>query len=136
MDPLSVTGSIIAILQITSTVICYLAAIKDAPKESRKFAIEASNLFGLLTNLRYRLEDSNGDKEWFVAVRRLAVTNGPLDQYKAALEQLQSKINPAHGLKKVAHAMKWKFDKSEVESIMLRIERLKSLTQIALEMDH
>ncbi|KAK4998542.1 hypothetical protein LTR66_002248 [Elasticomyces elasticus] len=136
MDPLSVTASIIAILQLTSAVISYLDDIKDAPKDRAKCATEASNVFSLLTNLRYRLEDSDGDGAWFVAVRRLAVTNGPLDQYKAALEQLLPHTTPARGLKKVAHAMTWKFSKPEVESILLRIERLKSLTQIALEMDH
>ncbi|KAK4993505.1 hypothetical protein LTR50_000435 [Elasticomyces elasticus] len=136
MDPLSVTASIIAIIQLTSTVVGYITAINDAPRDCAKCATEASNVFSLLTNLRYRLEDSDGDGAWFVAVRRLAVTNGPLDQYKAALEQLLPHITPAHGLKKVAHAITWKFSKPEVESVLSRIERLKSLTQIALEMDH
>ena len=33
MDPLSVTASIIAILQLTSKVIEYLNDVKDAPKD-------------------------------------------------------------------------------------------------------
>jgi hypothetical protein len=56
MDPLSVTASIIAILQLTGTVIGYLNEVKDAPKECQRCMIEASNNQSLLMNLRYRLE--------------------------------------------------------------------------------
>ena len=136
MDGLSVAASIIAVLQLTGTVISYLNDIKNAPKDRAKCAVEASNVFSLLTNLQYRLEESQPNEAWYTAVRRLAVANGPLDQYKAALEQLASKVAPAHGLDKVGQAMTWKFSKPEIESILSRIERLKSLTQIALEMDH
>jgi len=40
------------------------------------------------------------------------------------------------GLQKAVGALVWKFSKDEVDDILSRIERLKSLTQIALEMDH
>jgi hypothetical protein len=44
MDPLSVTASVIAILQLTGAVIGYLNDVKDAPKECQQCATEASNL--------------------------------------------------------------------------------------------
>ena len=68
----------------------------------------------------------------------LAAANGPIDQYRSALEQLQSKLisTATSGLKKIGSALIWKFSKEEMNNILARIERLKSLTQIALEMDH
>lgn len=139
MDPLSLTASIIAILQLTSTVINYLNDVKNASKDLARCATEASNVYWLLTNLKYRLEEAKSENaSWHIAVRLLNVTNGPLDQYRSALEQLQSKVTraSASGLQKAGRALVWKFSKHEVDDILSRIERLKSLTQIALEMDH
>ena len=91
MDPLSVTASVIAILKLTGEVIGYLNDVRDAPTECQQCVIEASNLQNLLINLRYRLEQGHTGDPWFTAVRSLNVENGHLDQYKQALEQLQSR---------------------------------------------
>ncbi|KAI9770862.1 MAG: hypothetical protein M1839_003025 [Geoglossum umbratile] len=136
MDPLSVTASIIAILQLTSKVIEYLNDIKDAQKDRAQCAIEASNLYNLLTTLRYRLEERTSNEPWYAEVQTLGVKNGPLDQYRMALEQLQAKITKEGVFKKVGYFLLWKSVKEEVIEIMARIERLKMLVQIALEMDH
>jgi hypothetical protein len=88
MDPLSVTASVIAILQLTGEVIKYLNDVKDAPKECQQCTIETSNLQNLLINLRYRLEQGQTGDPWFTAVRTPNIEHGPLDQYKQVLEQL------------------------------------------------
>lgn len=69
-------------------------------------------------------------------MRALAVQEGPLDQFKQALEALQAKMTDRSRLKKAGEALVWKFRKEEVASIMGRIERLKGLVGVALEMDH
>ena len=136
MDPLSVTASIVAILQLTTEVIKYLNDVKDAPKDRARFAIEASNLSNLLVSLRYRLEEGRSNEAWYKEVDSLGAQDGPLDQYKHALEKLQLKVLGGNGLAKIGNALVWKFGKEEVASILSRIERLKSLVQIALQMDH
>ena len=88
MDPLSITATI---LQLTSRVIEYLNDVKDAPKDRAQCAIEASNLYSLLTTLRYRLEEGNSNEPWYAEVQKLCTKDGPLDQYKLALGQLQAK---------------------------------------------
>jgi hypothetical protein len=135
MDPLSITASIVAVLQLTHAVIGYLIDVKDAPRDRAQCALEASNLYNLLVTLRLRLEESS-DELWYAEVRALDVENGPLDQYKHALEQLQKKISSGSGIKKIGNTLWWKFSKEEVTSILSRMERLKKLVQIALEMDH
>jgi hypothetical protein len=138
MDPLNVTASIIAIVQLTSVIIGYLSDVKDASKDYAQCAIEISNVSNLLVKLIYRLNEASSNDGWYTEVQVLAAANGSIDQYRSALEQLQSKFTPtaSSGLKKIGSALTWKFSKEEVTNILTRIERLKSLTQIALEMDH
>ncbi|KAI9861609.1 MAG: hypothetical protein M1813_005219 [Trichoglossum hirsutum] len=136
MDPLSVTASVFAILQLTGAVIAYLNDVKDAPKECQQCTIEASNLQNLLINLRYCLERGQASDPWFAIIQTLNVENGPFDQYRQALEQLQSKIDVGTGATKVKRQLAWKFNKVEVAGILARMERLKTLISIALEMDH
>ena len=136
MDPLSATASIIAILQLSSKVVRYLTDVKDAPRERATCAVEVSNLYSLLLNLRFDLEGGSATTPWHTAVRALTVENGPLDQFKQALETLQSRMTDGGRLKKAGDMLVWKFKKEEVASILGRIERLKTLVEIALQRDH
>jgi hypothetical protein len=136
MDGLSDAASIIAVLQLTGEVIKYLKDVKDAPKECQQCSTEASNLQGLLINLLYHLSQGKTGDPWFTAVRALNVENGPLDQYKQAVEQLWSRVEIQDGVQKAKRRLLWKFSKEEATNILARIERLKSLVNIALEMDH
>lgn len=136
MDPLSVTASIIAVLQLSAKVLGYLNDVKDASKDRVKCAVEASNVHSLLINLRFRLEEGNIHAPWFTAVRSLGVENGPLDQFKQALEALQTQITDEGRLQQAGKALVWKFKKEEIASILVRTERLKTLVGIALQMDH
>lgn len=136
MDPLSVTASIIAILKLSSEVFGHLNDVKNAPRDLEQYTVEASNLFGLLVKLRYRLEEERSDNSWHNAVQNLGVKNGPLDQFKQVLEQLQTRITGRGRLKNIGDKLMWKFSKEEINSMLARMERLKTLVQVALEMDH
>ncbi|KFY39666.1 hypothetical protein V495_05813 [Pseudogymnoascus sp. VKM F-4514 (FW-929)] len=137
MDPLSVAASIIAVVQLTSVVIGCLNSLKDTSKDRLQCVIELTNIRNLLVQLTYRLDEASSDDVWHSEVRALATTNGPFDQYRSALEQLQSKLTSSSSSRtKIGGALSWKFSKEEVTNILTRIERLKSLTQIALGMDH
>jgi hypothetical protein len=136
MDPLSVTASIIAVLQLSAKVLSYLNDVKDASKDRAECAVETSSLYSLLLNLRFRLEGGDTSQPWYVAVRALAVENGPLDQFKHALETLQARMTDRGRLKKAGDALVWKFKKEEVAEVLARVERLKTLVEIALQMDH
>lgn len=136
MDGLSVAASIIAVLQLSAEVIKYLNDVKNAPEESQRYMTESSNLQNLLINLLYHLNQGNTGDPWYTTVLALGVENGPLDQYKQALEHLQSRVEIQNGLQEVKRRLLWKFSKGEVASILARMERLKSLVSIALEMDH
>jgi len=136
MDPLSATASIIAILQLSAKVLEYLSNVRDAPKERSHCEAEISNLSALLRALRDHVQTGYQSQLWYTAIAELAAPKGPLDQFKQALEALQNKITDGGRLKKLGEALVWKFKKEEIAGILDRIERLKSLVGIALQMDH
>jgi hypothetical protein len=135
MDPLSITASIIAVLQATKEVIGYLKETKDAPKELAKVYDEARNVVILLHELKDSLAEQDPHDSWLRATSGLTVPDGPLDQYKKALEVLVSKTT-SHGVRKIGQVLAWKFIKEEVIALLWQIERIKSLIQIVLEIDH
>ncbi|KAI9878016.1 MAG: hypothetical protein M1830_002174, partial [Pleopsidium flavum] len=106
-----------------------------ASRDRAKLATEACSVYSLLTTLRYRVEEARSGDPWFIAVRTLGVENGPLEQFKVALEQLASKLGHANGLRKIGKMLTWKFDKTEIDGILSRIERLKTLVGLALAND-
>jgi hypothetical protein len=128
-------AGIIAVLQATKEVISYLKETKDAPKELTKVYEEARSLVILLHELKDLVAGQDSHSPWLRTTSGLAVRGGPLDQYKKALEVLASKTT-GHGLRKIGQVLAWKFTKEEVITLLSQIERIKSLVQIALEMDH
>ena len=135
MDPLSLTASIVAVLQMTGKLLSYLNDVRNTTKDQAQLAVEASNIYGLLTSLRFRVEQSNAHDPWFSAVHKLSMENGPLDQAKEALERLVSKVEPSQGIQRLGRQLMWNFDKSEMRDIVHKIERIKTLVNIALTDD-
>ncbi|KAI9702255.1 MAG: hypothetical protein M1820_006187 [Bogoriella megaspora] len=136
MDPLSITASVVAIIQFTGPVVQYLNDIKDAPKECRHSIIEVSNLNTLLLTLDNRVQESDPSRPWHAAVHALAVPGGPLSQYKQALGDLAARLQRRSAFGKIKMTLTWAFVKDEIERLIARIERLKSLITIAIESDH
>jgi hypothetical protein len=65
----------------------------------------------------------------------LAGRDGPPGQDKKVLEILVPKIT-CHGLRKLRRVLARKLSKEAVVALLSQIERIRSLAQIALEMDH
>lgn len=106
MDPLSITASVIAVITLTATVIKSLNDFKDVSENRTYCALEASNLLCLLIQLRQRLEEGGENEPWHSAVKALGVENGPLDQFKRALETIQTKMTAGSRLKNLTWTIK------------------------------
>lgn len=104
MDPLSVTASILTVLQLSAKVLVYLSDVKNASKDRTRCDIEISNLHSLLSKLRDRIRTGGSNQPWYTAVGELAVPNGPLDQFKQALQALQSNMTGGSRLLKASEA--------------------------------
>ncbi|KAF1973486.1 ankyrin [Bimuria novae-zelandiae CBS 107.79] len=135
MDPLSVTASIIAILQLTVKVSEGLKDLTDASTDRIQFETDIRYLSNLLVALLSRIDESSDDP-WHVRARELGAKGGLIYQYRVALVLLRDKISAGHGIKKIGKALLWKYIKDDAERILLGMERLKSFVQMALGMDH
>ena len=129
------TASIIAVLQLTRSLTDYINDVRNATAEQVTVAVEASNLYSLLTSLRFRVEAVQSDDPWFNQVKMLGTRDGPLDQFKDVLARMLEHISSSKKRDQIKSALMWKFTKSEVRSALERMERLKSLINSALTGD-
>lgn len=137
-DPLSITASVIAVLQLTQQVIQYVVDAKNASDDRNRILTEITSAHSFLFLLKDKAEKSatQWDNTLYETMRALDGPNGPLEQFKDALERLASKLRPRQGLKKLGKALSWPFEKSEIKGILDTIERQKSLFSLALQNDH
>ncbi|KJY00991.1 hypothetical protein TI39_contig306g00004 [Zymoseptoria brevis] len=56
----------------------------------------------------------------------------PMKRYEALLKEFEAKLSSSHGLKKVAKALKWPFEKSEISESLVQLERHKMLFGLAM----
>ena len=136
MDPLSVSASIIALLQLSSTVIGYLSDVKDGPRELQRLRLEVCSILPILSILQDEAEQANNGSGWSSTLLSLDAPNGPIHQFRAALEQLNLKLAAVKGWKKVGKIFTWPFEKDEILRILDTIERQKLLFTLARQNDH
>lgn len=139
MDPVSVLGLTAGLVQLIGTVaktVQYLNNVKDATQDRARMATEIATLLGLLTSLRNKVELANQEDPWFMNVRALGGTGGPLEQYKNGLEKLAKKFKGGTGMKGVTQRLVWTLDKKQVEETLNMMGRLKLHISIALQEDN
>ncbi len=137
MDPLSISASIIALLQLSSTVIQYLNDAKGAPEDRGRILSELASVNSVLFILQDQADQAKQDDQWSSTLQTLNVPEGPLDQFHKALERLSSKLAPsATPLKKLGKALVWPLRKEEIKDILASIERQKALLTLARQNDH
>ena len=136
MDPLSVSVSIVALLKLSSTVIHYLSDVKGGPRELQKLRLELCNILPILCILQDEAEQAKSGSCWSSTLLSLDVPNGPIQQFKAALEELEAKLAPFKGWKKVGKTFAWRVEKEETLEILGTIERQKLLFTLARQNDH
>jgi len=137
MDPLSITFSVITLLELTKKIIIFAKQTRDASTDRTRVLQEASSLTGLLSTLKDLIDDPDRGPHdpWLRATSGLAAPDGPLHQYKLTLERVVTSVMPDHGSSRVKRALTWNLGKEEVTCLLSQIERVKALIHIALEID-
>jgi hypothetical protein len=115
-------------------VIGYLRDVHSSSSDGKKLLEELSFTHYLLFQLK---ENAQGDPhEWSETIRSLAVAGGPIDQFDKTLILIASKLEAGSGLKKVGKALKWSFQKAEIQGLLSTLDRQKLFFNIALQNDH
>ncbi|KAJ5509434.1 hypothetical protein N7527_011577 [Penicillium freii] len=137
MDPISITGLVIEVSHVLSSLIKYAKTVQTAKSEVRKLSEELFALKGILEHLAAQINDppkweesetSPFDRD--VMARILHTTNEFLQSLLMDLKTAETKF------KRLKQALKWPFTQTEVNEHLIRLERVKSWLILVLIADH
>ena len=135
MDPLSLSASVIALIQATATIVRYIYDFTDAKKEQDILSLEVTGLLTFLQQLRLRLDDAQEGDPWFQGCISLTGPNGTIMLLSRAVEELEVKLKPETGIKKLGPKLRWPINKASFDRLCTQIERLKSQINVVLNED-
>lgn len=138
MDGLSSVASIIAVIQLTGSLVklCggYIREVKDAKDEILNLQRAIINLQGTLQGLQNILQDDKGKA--LPTSSRLA---SDITDCLSDLQALEARLDPGKGkrlMKKVGlRALKWPLKRTEVEALIKNLERYKHSFLLSLQVD-
>jgi len=150
MDPLSISAGIIAVLQVTTTIlsICYnyRAAINNAPGELCQVTEEIKGLRNILETLQDLAFEAKGTdpaaRARLPSLNRLSDPDGPLTSCLAELRQLKRQLAPPkwsgpEGSRRqaVVQSLRWPLRQEDTRKTLESIGRFKSTLNLALLAD-
>ena len=140
MDPLSITGTLIAVLQVTSAVISicydYRQGVKNSSREVIQLSDELNSLKDVLDALLHLVEKSASTNPARLSTfELLAKSDGPLLTCQSELERLKAELEPETGWRAVRKSLVWPLKDGEMRKSLGSLERLKSTMQLALSAD-
>lgn len=137
MDPLSITGTLIAVVQITTSVISicydYRSAVASASREVVQLTESLNSLKEVLESLLRLIETTKAGE--LSTVELLAKDGGTLQSCQAELERLRGKLEPEKGWRKLRNSLVWPLKEGEMRRALEALERWKSTMQLALSAD-
>ncbi len=136
MDPLGTTASIIAVIQLSSTVVQCISTATGATRDRRRLRSEVQACDDILQQLRDESDESEESKTWSDTIKALEAPGSPLGLLKAALTIVQDKLQPKDGYHKAVAVLKWPFQEKEAEKIIGAVTREKRLLELALSNEH
>lgn len=132
MDP----GTILAVVTTSATVLSHITKYyldaKDARQDRERLHKELKALQHVLENVQSLTEGPNASKVPFLS-------SYVKESCSPDIEELKNKLDPGKGRKAMkklgVRALKWPFDKKEVDEYINKLERHKSTISAAVGMD-
>ncbi|KAM7188255.1 hypothetical protein V8F20_010632 [Naviculisporaceae sp. PSN 640] len=132
MDGLSAAASIIAVLQLTDSVVRYINAATGATQDRKRIRDGLRSCEFVLRQLCDRADDSEEGKAWAQTMKALEAPGAPLGRIWLALRAVEILMAPKDGAKKVVAYIKWPFTSKEVDKILVTLDREKALLELAV----
>ena len=135
MDPLSITASIIALLEATSTVISLCSKYPKAASTASRIVEETKSLCNVLELLKKLAKKA--DKSQFVALRLLHEPDGGLLALcLVQLKTLERKLAPSSSKKsRLRQVVLWPLTEKDTNETLQTIERIKATLTLAITSD-
>ncbi|KAJ5692584.1 hypothetical protein N7462_002007 [Penicillium macrosclerotiorum] len=137
MDPLSISASIIALLQVSGAVIELLSAIASASSDIRSLAVEIGTTRSLLSSILDLTDTSEG---WNECLRNITTKNGPVPLLEDLLTKLERHLNREASVEKEFRQLKkkltWPWRKEETQKMLKTARIARGLLAEALAVDH
>jgi hypothetical protein len=144
MDPVSLTASIIAMIQIADSTISickrYITTVKDAPRDLRAVMIEVGSVKSVLEVLESLVQGGGHDAP--LILKKLHGSNGPIEGCREALAALDSlfptaaQFESSNGKRKKIllslDNLAWPFKESKARKLIEDIGRYKLAISLAL----
>ncbi|KAH0536545.1 hypothetical protein FGG08_006595 [Glutinoglossum americanum] len=130
-DSISTSASIVAILQLTKTVVKYINDVKGASEDRKKILLEISTVNGLLFSLQDLVERPPSDDSWVTTC-----SEWPASTIQVGIGATGSKVGPSYRDKEGWKGTELAIQKGDVTGILHMIERQKSLFVLALQEDN
>jgi hypothetical protein len=134
MEPISFAASIITVLELASTVTRLIVTASEFQKGRKALLSEIATTTGYCYVLKDLAERDEPDNSWSRNLKALLVKDGPVDQFRANLEELLLILNEKHS--KLIEIAKWPHQRDKIDEIRSRIERQKSHFLLAVQSDH
>ncbi|KAK5705823.1 hypothetical protein LTR17_021334 [Elasticomyces elasticus] len=139
-DPLSITASVIAVIQITSKVVSlcydYRAGLKNGPKEIKQFTDEIVSFRDSLESISKLVEAEDEASTQLSTISLFTKADGILFTCQSEMTELENDLKPASGIRGVARSLKWPYARAQTEKRVERLGWLKSSLTLALATDH
>lgn len=140
MDPLSATASIIAVIQLTGSVVSavynYRKGVKNAPEDAAKIIRDLTGLSQILEKLLQMIEKERSTKAARLAcLNDLVKPDGPLASCQKTLGRLNTKLQPESGWRAVKQSLIWPLKQDYVRKNLDEIATAKATLELALTVD-
>lgn len=134
MEIIGLLASIEGLADGAFNLVSFINTIKEGGKQRLRLFTELNALWMVLKVLETNFESESDElgETWLKTVAVLDEDNGVFDQISRAFENLDSRLRPRTGHRKVLQTLRWPFDKPEVDSLVSHLERLKSSIELAM----
>ena len=141
MDGLSIIASIIAVIQLTGVVVSrtynYRNGVKNAPRDALRIIGDLTELSTILEKLLQLIEkERTSGLITLLSLETLARSDGPLENCRKILAELNLKLQPEKGWRAVRKALTWPLAQEYMNESLGEIARFKATIDLALSVNH
>ncbi|KAL9118335.1 MAG: hypothetical protein Q9187_005122, partial [Circinaria calcarea] len=136
MDPLSVLASTAALSHVVHNLYGICNSIRKETEERKVLGRSLDLVQSIITALDRRKQGSKLGQEWYQGLKALETPQGPLEQLKKALEDLEAELKATQeGWRRLGQKVRWQWDKEKFRGTLADIDDLCRRIDVVLSQD-